>query len=866
MAFDAGDRIGPYEVRARIGSGGMGEVYRARDSRLERDIAVKILPAEYAGDPEHLRRFEHEARAASALNHPNIITIHAIGTEGSRGYIAMELVDGENLRSIAAQGDLNLKGALRIACKIAEGLAAAHERGIVHRDLKPENVMISTDGFVKILDFGLAKLSQPVSSTDVTIEATSPGLIFGTVAYMSPEQASGRRTDFRSDQFSFGAMVYELLARRHPFQRSSIAETLAAILREEPPPLHELDSSIPAELGRIVSRCLAKEMGDRYGSTRDLARDLREVRDSLTRPGLSSDRIRSLPVAGRVRHMRPIVASLLAAATAAAILVPMALRSRHAAPAASATRTLMVAPFHDELGTPDSRMLVDGLTAAISNRLALARGLRVVSPSEDVEFTPESVDAHARSRGVDLVLKGDVAHEGDRLKVAYRIVEAKTGSELADESISGTSADLFTFEKRIAGTVFDALSIPRGDVVAEGDLSGSDQQKLIEAMGLLHSTGDQTSVDAAIERLESLLTNARDSAMVNGLLGRAYLFSYRASRKPALLEQARLYSERAVALDAALPDAQVTLGELYLTVGRNADAEAAFHRALKLRDGHPGALLGLADTYDALGRAAQAERYYERVLSLVPGWPTAYSRYGRFCFSRGHYEKAVEVFAAMTRLVPDSPRPITNLGAAYHALGRYDDAIRAYERAIALRPTPTGWSNLGTCQYALGRFDDSSRSFEEAVKLSPDNYLLWANAADALRWSEKGKERAPAAYQRAVAIARRDMELNPSDALLRAVTGSSLAKLGRNAEARKQIDAALRINPTDANVLYHAAVATLLRGDPDGALLWLRRALEAGYVLADARRDPEIASLRARKDFEELLGRSEAGVQKKESR
>src|SRR5512140_3674852 len=245
----------------------MGEVYSAHDPKLDRQVALKILSPELASSAEHLRRFEQEARAASALNHPNIISIYDIGRDDLTAYIVMELVDGHDLRSLSAEGPLPLKQILRIACKVADGLGAAHERGIVHRDLKPENLMVSSEGFVKILDFGLAKLMRPWGADEPTVPHTLPGAIFGTAGYMSPEQASGKVTDFRSDQFSLAVILYELIARHRPFERATPPETMTAIIREDPAPLSTVVESVPLELERIVLRCLEKEPRERYGST-----------------------------------------------------------------------------------------------------------------------------------------------------------------------------------------------------------------------------------------------------------------------------------------------------------------------------------------------------------------------------------------------------------------------------------------------------------------------------------------------------------------------------------------------------------------------------------------------------------------------
>ena len=283
MTLGAGQKLGPYEILAPLGAGGMGEVYRARDSRLRRELAIKVLPPELANDPDRRQRFEQEARAASGLNHPNIVTIHDIGSSDSTVFIAMELVDGKNLREVLLSGALPTKRLLDIACQIAEGLAKAHAAGIVHRDLKPENVMVSKDGVVKILDFGLAKLlkDQPDGGTDVPT-ATRAGTVMGTVGYMSPEQASGKTLDFRSDQFSLGSILYEMASGKRAFERSTGAETLTAIIREEAEPLGRLAASVPGPFRWLVERCLQKDPEERYASTRDLARDLKSIREHLS--------------------------------------------------------------------------------------------------------------------------------------------------------------------------------------------------------------------------------------------------------------------------------------------------------------------------------------------------------------------------------------------------------------------------------------------------------------------------------------------------------------------------------------------------------------------------------------------------------
>jgi len=333
MTIAAGSRLGPYEILVALGAGGMGEVYRARDERLGREVAVKVLSDEFSTDPDRRKRFEQEARSASALNHPNIVTIHEIGTSESTTYIAMELVDGRTLREVLHSGPLPTKRLLDLAFQIADGLAKAHSAGIVHRDLKPENLMVSRDGVVKILDFGLAKLvkatSDESSHLPTTTNQTRAGTVLGTVGYMSPEQASGKPADFRSDQFSLGAILYELATGKRAFQRGTAAETLTAIIREEPEPPATLNPAIPTPFRWILERCLQKDPEERYASTRDLARDIKSIREHLSNisePSSTGEGLRptaskkTLPGRRRLLRVTLSAAALSAAVGAGAFL------------------------------------------------------------------------------------------------------------------------------------------------------------------------------------------------------------------------------------------------------------------------------------------------------------------------------------------------------------------------------------------------------------------------------------------------------------------------------------------------------------------------------------------------------------------
>ena len=337
MAITPGTRLGPYEIVSGLGAGGMGEVYRARDARLGRDVALKILPADVSSDPDRRARFEQEARAAAALNHPNILGIYDVGSDGQHVYIAAELIDGDSLASVVEGGPVPVRRLLDIAVQIADGMACAHAAGIVHRDLKPANVMIATDGRAKIVDFGLAKLATrtlPGSGDALTVQPTQAGMIVGTVSYMSPEQARGKTTDHRSDQFSFGLLLYEMATGRKAFDKPESVQTMSAIISDEPPPI---EARIPPPLRWTIDRCLSKEPSGRYDSTRDLFHELRNLRDHLSEASGTATGIAE-PVPGAPRRPRswPLPAAFVLGVLAT--LAVLVFRSGPALPDQSAYR------------------------------------------------------------------------------------------------------------------------------------------------------------------------------------------------------------------------------------------------------------------------------------------------------------------------------------------------------------------------------------------------------------------------------------------------------------------------------------------------------------------------------------------------
>ncbi len=634
MALAPGTRLGPYEILSPLGAGGMGEVFRARDIRLGRDVAVKVLPDHLASDPKALRRFETEAKAVAALSHPNILFLLDVGETNGTRYAVTELLEGETLRALVARGRLPVKRALEIAHHVADALAAAHEKGIVHRDVKPENVFLTKDGHVKLLDFGLAHhetaFRDPEDSHTPTVSArTEAGAVMGTVAYMSPEQARGLPVDHRTDQFSLGVTLYEMLAGQRPFRGSDGASLISAILRDEPESLETLAPSVPVGVRLVVERCLAKEPHERYASTQDLARDLtswREHSSGAPAPGVPAPGIQvsapagALSTAGRSpaarRRLFAAVAAgaLVLAATAGIWLwkgrdggekAPGTTASGAAAPGTPALdpKRVVVAAFENRSGdaslNPIGRMAAEWITEGIS-------GIRIdVVPSADVFDIPAGVDgkpvareslrALAERTGAGLVVSGAYYLAGGDVRVQAQVSEIATGKLLrALAPATAPRADPMP--------AVDALRRQVRDVVAARLNSVPEDVFSTEATPPKYEAFQEPARRIGLRRAERKIASRPASTTKSSR--RCGMATYTARPASLLLAEAR----------ALVP------------LGRLAELERLFEEALSRPDeaSLPGQLmLEAAAELRGHGRAdeanAMADRAVERLLALPDG-------------------------------------------------------------------------------------------------------------------------------------------------------------------------------------------------------------------------------------------------------
>jgi tetratricopeptide (TPR) repeat protein len=493
MELSSGSRLGHYEVRDPLGKGGMGEVYRARDTRLNRDVALKVLPADLAKDAERRMRFEREAQAVAALNHPNIVTIHSVEQADETHFITMELVEGKTLTQLIPGGGIPLSRVFEIAVPLADALAAAHGKGITHRDLKPDNVMVTSDGRVKVLDFGLAKLTDVMDAGGemATATVTAEGKILGTVAYMSPEQAEGKPVDARSDVFSLGVLLYEMASGKRPFEGNTRISTITAILRDSPPSLVDVRRDLPRHLSRIVSHCLAKEPDRRYQSALDVRNQLDELRREVESGVVESSSdisgigaVPALPRPAARRRLGPIVA-VVALVALAAVVAGWLLLGRGSAPSSGGRDGPVAVVGFENLGDPGDEQLGRMLVGLITTGLADSGGIEVVSSAKVLTslkqvdedgggFDPTLAAEAARVAGAASMVVGQVMSNEGRLLLTAELVDVASGNTLGSMRAEGAGrSDLFAMAGEIASGVHRHLGSGQLDEGLAIDLAQS---------------------------------------------------------------------------------------------------------------------------------------------------------------------------------------------------------------------------------------------------------------------------------------------------------------------------------------------------------------------------------------------------------
>jgi serine/threonine protein kinase/Tfp pilus assembly protein PilF len=755
MAITEGMKLGRYEIRSILGSGGMGEVYLADDLTLHRKVAIKVLRADVIGNKDRLQRFELEAFAASSLNHPNILTIYEIGHENEYHFMVTEFIDGESLGQRLKGQTLNLHEILEIGIQVASALAAAHAAGIIHRDIKPDNIMLRSDHLAKVLDFGLAKLSEPELADPAlhnkVLQATLPGVVMGTARYMSPEQARGLPVDARTDVWSLGVVLYRMVAGAFPFAGKTMSDVIATILTTEPPALTTYAPDVPAELDRIVRKALRKDQEERYQSVKSLGLDLETLKQRLEfeaeldrisgkEKGRGSDQVVTLPrraaplVAGtggdsevtRVRttlsgeyvvskmKRHKLGASLMLATIIAATIALGYFGYSHylRGGARAGITSLAVLPFTNTGNDPEKEYLSDGISESLINRLSQLPGVKVIANSSSSRYKAKDADPEAvgTALGVTAVLTGKVLQRGDSLLISVELIDTRDRTQLWGQQYNRKATDLLAVQGDISREIAEALRLrltagQQHQLVTTGMVKPEAYELLLK--GRFHSArGTLEDRKQAAEYFNQAIAADPVYALAYAELSDIYrsLVNSGTLDPKEYLPKAEAAAQKSLELDAGLAEGHYSLANLKTYAWRWAEAESEYKRAIELNPNLALAHRWYATYLRLVGRNDQAVAEIKRARELDPLSPGVNATVGYLLFGARQYDQAIESLKKTLELDQNYPYSHLFLGFTYAAKGMYPEAIASYQEAIKLGlDTPSTQIHLGVAYARAGR-------------------------------------------------------------------------------------------------------------------------------------------------------------------
>ena len=779
MTLSTGTRLGPYEIVAQLGAGGMGEVYLAEDSRLHRKVALKVLPSEMAANEDRMRRFKQEAMAAAALNHPNIAHIYEIGESDGTNFIAMEFVEGVTLREKIHGGQTELRKLLRYLQHVAEGLAKAHAAGIVHRDLKPDNIMVTHDGHAKVLDFGLAKLIEPQQppginnastgedATAIMQQQSTPGMIMGTIGYMSPEQAQGKthEIDQRSDIFSFGCILYEAATGKKPFEGDSVVKSLHMVIYEPAPQVKDLNPSAPADLQRIIRRCLAKDKEERYQTIKDVAIELKELRreletsagsDTTVPPAVGSEGTRetdsgstiestadssaAMPptvssaefvAQGLKRHKLGVAIALVISISAVAIFAYY-LRGGNSE---AAIDSIAVLPFQNKNSDADTEYLSDGLAESLIYRLSQLPTLKVSPTSSVMRYKGKETDAIriGNELGVKAVMSGRIVQRGDNLTISVELIDVRNNKLLWGEQYDRKMTDLLATQREIATAITQKLQLKLGAGATTGitkRYTDSNEAYQLYLKGRFHfAKRTKDDIQRGIDYFQQAIKLDPNFALAYARISESYISmpAYPYLSPKDAVPQAKAAAKRALEIDPTLAEAHTFLAYALAIYDWNwAEAEREFKRGIELDPNNSPAHFRYGQIYlAAQGRADEAIAEIKRALELEPLDLNMGGNLSWVYFSARQYDRALEQGKKTYELDTNFLTGRWNVSNAYIGKGMYAEAISINEKA--LQTDPTSQFVLHSVGYAYaksGRRHEAEEVIRRFKDLAKTHYVI----------------------------------------------------------------------------------------------------------------------------------------------
>ncbi len=843
--------IGHYRIIEKIGAGGMGEVYLAEDTELNRNVALKFLSAHLCQLADCRARFKREAQAAAKLNHPNVVTIYEVGEHNGRPFFAMEQLEGRSLRDVIKQKETSPPQIIQIAVQLCEGLKEAHAHGVVHRDIKPSNITCDGKGHCKILDFGLAAVCGGEG-------LTKPGATLGTVGYMSPEQIRGEPVDHRTDIFSLGVVLYELIAGRSPFQADSDPATMHNILEAVPEPLARYKAGVPEDLQHVVSRALEKDVAIRYQSAADMMADLIRLRRRGSDTGKVAQVNRSKVSVG----WRELGYVLSAAIVIVMAIVVWGMLRSPAARNGSVNNHLAIIPFTN-LGAPaTSQAFCDGLVETLTSKLTqltqIEGSLQIVPTSEVREKDIRSAEQARRTFGVNLVITGSIQQHGEGIRATLNLVDAVSERQLRSTVVDENREDVSQLQDSSVYEVAEMLDIQlrpesRRILDAGNTRLSEAYSAYLEGRGYLQNFQSMTSLDSAAGRFESAIKLDSNYALAYAGLGEVCWRKYSLTNDVAWVEPGMSYSSRAMELNDQLAPVLVTIGLVHSQTGQYQEAVSYLKRALLIDSSNSETFVQLANAYELLGRAAEAESTFNGAIELQPKFWRSYYNLARFLAFRGRSNDALTQAARAESLAPAGELPYELLGSLHAFLGDYDRAKILLSRSLSFAPNYVSYSNLGAIYQAEQQYRQAADMYRHALELNDKDFAVWVNLAAVSRELPGGENEATRAYSRAIDLARQNLEINPNDATLICYLADCYWQTGQRGQSLTLAEQAEKLAPDDVEVMVRVGTIFERAGRRDRAMRLIGTAVRLGFSRDRINSTDELRQLIADPRFDSLV-------------
>ncbi|MCK4835888.1 MAG: protein kinase [Candidatus Aminicenantes bacterium] len=846
-----GETVFHYKIIEKIAEGGMGVIYKARDTKLNRTVALKFLPLDITRDGNAKKRFIHEARSASILDHPNICTIYEINeTEKGQMFIAMAFYEGETFKQKIEDDSLNLEQILDITIQICDGLNRAHEAGIVHRDIKPANLMITQRGEVKILDFGLAKLGGDTS-------LTRTGIAVGTAAYMSPEQASGETVDHRTDIWSLGVVLYEIMTKKLPFKGDSPRSMVYSIVRKDPSGFEDFKIKIPKKMIGIIEKCMSKRTRDRYQTISELRIDLVNFRDRMAMDKHTA-KLRTAPS----RHLflyrfRKLLIPLLILCLLLGIVffIPGAneiIKKWLGMDMIPTEKHLAVLPFSVDGDDPGVRVFGIGMARMITDKLILLEKFEkhfwVVS-SRLLKNNKVKTGQDARKLfAVNLIIRGTLRRKINIIEFGIKLENPESEQQMKSEMLAGHITNLSIWQDGVTLKILDMLDIKvtseiQSRLIAGGTALPGAFENYIKGLGYLVKNMKTQDLELAIDCFKKAIKQDPVYSLANAGLAEAYHRKYQLIRDPDWISRAESFCQAALRGNKRLRCAHMILGEIYLTQGQTKKAIDHIQEVLNHHQKDFYAYLKLAEIYDKEQNFKKVEEAYRNAIKSRPDYYSGYDFLGYFYYRNSRLTEAVKMYRKVIELAPENNIGYNNLGGIYYTIGKTDQALEMFENSCRIKADPDLISNLGTLYFFQGRYQDAVRMFEKAVRQNQNNYILMGNLADAYRLIPEYKEKSLAIYRQAIELAEKALIEKPESAEIYSILALYQARIKNRDQAGNLIEKALELAPNETEIIRRSIMVFELLKQRQKALNAVEEYVIRYGSLEDIRREPDLFDL-----------------------